>query len=125
MDLASLRQADVPHDGEGPVFAEPWEAEVFALVVELHARGHFSWETWSATLVDEIARAQREGDPDRGDTYYRHWLAALERLVVTQGLAGVAELAATREAWDRAARATPHGHPIVLDGSPRMAVRRN
>ena len=110
----SLPDADIPREGGGPVFREPWEAEAFALVVELQSRGLFTASEWAAALSEEIRRAGEAGDPDRGDTYYRHWLAALERLVVERGIADETSLAAMRQAWDRAARSTPHGQPIVL-----------
>lgn len=108
-------------DGE-PVFAEPWQAQAFAMAVQLHARGLFTWPEWAATLADEIRRAQAAGDPDTGQTYYHHWLAALERLVAEKGAASAAELADRKHAWDRAARATPHGEPIVLGAERKAAV---
>jgi nitrile hydratase accessory protein len=107
-----------PHDAEGPVFNEPWEAQAFAMALALHRRGVFSWPEWAAALADEIRRAQAAGDPDRGKTYYRHWLAALERLVVDRGVTTPPALEAHRAAWDRAARATPHGKPITLANDP-------
>ena len=70
---------------EGPVFREPWEAQAFAMTLALHERGLFSWPEWAATLGDEIKRAQAAGDPDTGETYYRHWLNALERIVAAKG----------------------------------------
>ena len=116
-------------DLENPVFAEPWQAHAFALTVTLHERGLFSWPEWAATLADEIRRAQAEGDPDRGDTYYHHWLAALERLVAEKGASNAAELVHYRDAWDRAAARTPHGQPIELGDAdephePRREERR-
>jgi nitrile hydratase accessory protein len=72
--------------GDEPPFREPWEAQAFAMTVKLHEGGHFTWAEWAATLSDEIASAQREGDPDLGTTYYRHWLRALERIIVAKGL---------------------------------------
>ena len=101
-------------EGEGPVFREPWEAEAFAMAVALHERGLFAWSEWTAALADEIKRAQAEGDPDTGETYYRHWLAALERMVAEKGITDAASLARYRDAWDRAADRTPHGAPILL-----------
>src|SRR6516162_3548363 len=89
----------IPRDSEGPVFREPWEAQAFAMALALHERGLFTWPEWAATLADEIKRAQAAGDPDTGETYYRHWLNALARY---------------RDAWDRAAERTPHGTPIAL-----------
>lgn len=96
------------------VFHEPWEAHAFAIAVRLHERGLFTWSQWAATLADEIDRAQTAGDPDSGDTYYHHWLAALERLVSESDAASAAEQERTREAWRRAAERTPHGSPIEL-----------
>jgi nitrile hydratase accessory protein len=103
-----------PRDADGPVFAEPWEAQAFALTVALHERGAFSWPEWAAALAEEIARAQAAGDPDTGETYYRHWLAALERLVAEKGLTDTATLARYAHAWEHAAERTPHGTPIEL-----------
>lgn len=109
----------LPRDDDGPVFREPWEAQAFALAVKLHETGLFGWDEWAAALAHEIRAAQAAGDPDTGETYYRHWLAALERLVTAKGAVGAAELDARRAAWDRAARATPHGEPIELGRETR------
>ena len=103
-----------PRDENGPVFNEPWQAQAFALARSLQERGVFSAGEWSAALGAEIKRAQAAGDPDTGETYSHHWLAALERLVVAKGLADAATLARNREAWRRASARTPHGAPIVL-----------
>lgn len=104
----------LPCDAEGPVFREPWEAQAFAMTLSLHQRGLFTWPEWAATLGAEIKRAQDNGDPDTGETYYRHWLAALERLVAEKGVADAGTLARYRDAWDHAADRTPHGQPIEL-----------
>src|SRR5436309_8533526 len=93
----------LPRDADGPVFREPWEAEAFALVVQLQERGLFTWDEWAQALGAEIGAAQQAGDPDLGDTYYRHWLSALERLVVNKGAATQAGLENTKDAWHRAA----------------------
>src|ERR1700737_3337779 len=92
----------IPRNAEGPVFREPWEAQAFALVVSLSERGVFSWKEWAAALGDEIKKAQAAGDPDTGETYYRHWLATLERIVAAKGLADPHMLARTRDAWQLA-----------------------
>jgi nitrile hydratase accessory protein len=104
----------IPRDEGGPVFREPWEAQAFSMALALHERGVFTWPEWAATLADEITRAQAAGDPDTGETYYRHWLAALERLVADKGIATRETLDRYRDAWDRAADRTPHGQPIEL-----------
>jgi nitrile hydratase accessory protein len=105
---------DIPRDAEGPVFAEPWQAQAFAMAVSLHERGVFTWPEWAATLAQEIKRAQASGDPDSGATYYHHWLAALERLVAEKKVTDAATLARYRDAWDHAADRTSHGVPIEL-----------
>jgi nitrile hydratase accessory protein len=113
-DALDIPVPGLPTGPDGPVFREPWEAQAFALTVALHKQGLFTWPEWTATLAEEITRAQQAGDPDRGDTYYRHWLAALERLVAEKRITDPATLARYRDAWDRAADRTPHGEPIVL-----------
>jgi nitrile hydratase accessory protein len=112
----TLRNDDlkIPRDEHGPVFREPWEAEAFALAVSLNERGLFTWKEWAATLGDEIKKAQAAGDPDTGETYYRHWLATLERILTEKGVADPALLARTRDAWRHACGRTPHGAPITL-----------
>ena len=119
IDSTAARRAteevpSIPRDAEGPVFREPWEAQAFAMVVALHERGVFTWSEWAEILGDEIRRAQATGDPDRGDTYYRHWLAALERIVTQRQITDDATLGRFRNAWERAADRTPHGTPIEL-----------
>ncbi|MGE5271139.1 MAG: nitrile hydratase accessory protein [Thiohalocapsa sp.] len=112
----------LPRDPEGgPVFDEPWQAQAFAMTLALHRRGLFGWPEWAAALAAEIKRAQAAGDPDSGDTYYHHWLAALERLLGEKGIADPAMLARYRDAWHHAADRTPHGTPIELhsDDFPR------
>jgi nitrile hydratase accessory protein len=104
----------IPRDDAGPVFREPWEAQAFSMALVLHQRGVFTWTEWAATLAEEIKRAQAAGDPDTGETYYRHWLATLERLVAEKGIASREVLTRYRDAWDRAADRTPHGRPIEL-----------
>ena len=100
-------------EGE-PVFAEPWQAQAFALAVELSEQGHFTWKEWAATLADEIKRNASTAEPDDGSRYYHHWLAALERLVATKGLSDRRSLLTRKEAWADAYRHTPHGKPVTL-----------
>ncbi|HMG52132.1 MAG TPA: nitrile hydratase accessory protein [Kofleriaceae bacterium] len=105
----------LPRDDQGsPVFREPWQAQAFAMAVRLHQAGHFTWTEWAAALAEQIRRAQAAGDPDLGDTYYLHWLAALEQLVAAKGLVSAGELAQRKHDWAEAARAAPHGAPIEL-----------
>jgi nitrile hydratase accessory protein len=84
--------AGMPVDDNGPVFREPWEAQAFALAVSLQEQGVFTRREWAETLGRTIKAAQASGDADLGDTYYHHWLAALEALVTAKGLASRQDL---------------------------------
>ena len=119
IDQAAARRAtqelpSIPRDEDGPVFREPWEAQAFAMTLALYERGLFTWAEWATALSVEIKRAQAAGDPDTGETYYLHWLAALERLVAEKDVASTETLHRTRDAWEHACERTPHGKPIVL-----------
>lgn len=98
-----------------PVFAEPWQAQAFAMAVHLHAGGVFTWAEWAQTLAQLIAAQDDAGtDEDEATVYYRHWLAALEQLVESKGVTSQTELQRCAAAWDAAADRTPHGQPIAL-----------
>jgi nitrile hydratase accessory protein len=119
IDPAKARRAtqavpSIPCDAEGPVFREPWEAQAFAMALALYDRGLFAWPEWAAILGDEIKKAQAAGDPDTGETYYQHWLNALERMVAEKGVTDAVTLRRYHDAWDHAADRTPHGTPIEL-----------
>jgi nitrile hydratase accessory protein len=98
-----------------PPFSAPWHAHAFALTLTLHERGVFTWPQWAEALSQAIARAQAQGDPDHGDTYYHHWVDALRSLLTARGLADAAALDGLEAAWMAAAERTPHGQPIELD----------
>ncbi len=104
----------LPLDADGPVFREPWEARAFALALRLHEQGLFNWNEWASALGEQITRAQAAGDEDLGDTYYRHWLACLESLVLGKGHATAAILArekqSAHEAHQRLHRFDDHEH---------------
>ena len=96
------------------MFAEPWEAQAFALAVKLSEQGHFTWKEWAAALAAELKAASDRGEPDDGSRYYHHWLAALEGLVTSRGLADRTALLERKQAWEDAYRHTPHGKPVEL-----------
>ena len=113
----------LPREKDGPVFAEPWEAQAFALAVKLSEQGHFTWKEWTETLGEELQSASSRVEPDDGSHYYEHWLAALERLVTAKGLIDGAALELRKEAWADAYRHTPHGQPVELP--PAHLIRSN
>lgn len=112
VDLDSLPR--IPRDAEGPVFRAPWEAQAFGMAVALHQRGCFTWKEWASYLAEEISAAKARGEADDGTRYYEHWLAALEKIAAAKGLVSAPELAIRKDEWDRAARTTPHGQPVLL-----------
>jgi nitrile hydratase accessory protein len=105
----------LPRDAEGaPVFSAPWEAQAFAMAVALHDRGVFTWAEWADCLGAAVRRPEADADIP-----YAAWMTALETLVSAKGITGTDGLTARREALDRAARATPHGAPILLENDPQ------
>jgi nitrile hydratase accessory protein len=87
----------LPRDAEGPVFAEPWQAQAFAVVAELIESGKISRDEWAESLGAVLKEAEERGEYDTGARYYDHWLLALEELVVEKGLAGPEELGNEKE----------------------------
>lgn len=104
----------LPRDADGPVFAEPWQAQAFALAIRLYEKGYFTWTEWAAALTAEIKAAGERGVPGDGSRYYEHWLSALERLVTNKGLTDPAALLNRKQDWADAYRHTPHGKPVDL-----------
>ncbi len=113
-----MNRPEPPPGPDGPAFAEPWQAQAFALVVSLAEGGVFGWSEWADALSAEVHRP--DAAPD-GRDYYEHWLRALERLAVTKGLTTPGEVEGLSAAWRRAAQATPHGKPILLENDPNPA----
>lgn len=112
IELAAL--PSLPRDADGPVFNAPWEAQAFGMAVSLHERGLFTWREWADALGAELSAAAASGHPDDGTHYYEHWLAALEKLAARKNVVSAPELENRVDAWDAAARATPHGQPVEL-----------
>ena len=111
-DLSLLK--GLPVEDDSPVFREPWEAQAFGMALALYERGLFTWDEWAQALSEQILAAQAQGDPDLGNTYYCHWLAAIEALVSVKGVISPEELGRYQQAWHHAADRVPHGQPIEL-----------
>ncbi|MEM7215264.1 MAG: nitrile hydratase accessory protein [Pseudomonadota bacterium] len=105
-DLKQLPGIDLK--GNEPVFNEPWEAHAFAMAIELHQKGAFTWSEWA----DALGACVKDDDGQTG--YYQLWLQALEILVAQKALVSHDELINRASDWRRALSATPHGQPIVL-----------
>ena len=108
------RLLHLPAANEGPVFAQPWEAQLFDMVLELARQGVFSWADWTKLLGVEIAAVRDRGEADSGVTYYRHWLVTLEQLLSEKGVVQDSEVHRRMTQWREAYRNTPHGEPIHL-----------
>ncbi len=116
--LALAAGTAIPRDPGGPVFAEPWQAQAFALVVALLNKGVFTQQEWADALGEEIRQALAAGGCRDGSDYYERWCAALEHLLIAKGLTSHDGVDARAAAWERAAEATPHGSPILLQNDP-------
>ena len=110
-------RTSVPNDNGEPVFAEPWEAQAFAMVVGLHEKGVFDWSEWAGFLSQEIHYG------DAANSYYQHWLNAAEKIMIEKGAFSEDNLASRKSQWERAAHATPHGDPIRLENDPQSGAR--
>ena len=114
MQLGTL--SHLPRDNSGPVFAEPWQAQAFALTVQLHKQGAFTWTEWASALSAQLHGPDHGGG---GEQYYAAWLAALEALTVAKGLVDTPALATRKADWAHAYEHTPHGKPVVLGAGER------
>ena len=104
----------LPRDDGGPVFAEPWQAQAFAMAVQLSADGHFTWTEWTTALGEQLQAAVKRGEPDDSSRYFEHWITALEQLATDKNLTDPAALSERKEAWADSYRHTPHGQPVEL-----------
>jgi nitrile hydratase accessory protein len=104
----------IPTDADGPVFAEPWQAQAFALAVRLCDEGHFTWAEWVDMFSQEIKTAQANGDPDLGNTYYNHWLNVLEKIITQKQDITSEEMNLRKEEWRKAYLRTPHGQSVEI-----------
>ena len=114
----------LPRDKEDPVFNEPWEAQAFALAVRLSEAGYFTWSEWAEALSKEITAAQARGDPDLGQTYYQHWLNALERICAEKGLVGREDMRRRQEEWRHAYQYAPWPADRIFDCLQARPARR-
>jgi nitrile hydratase accessory protein len=117
--LSHLHQSmPLPQDsGDSFHFDEPWQAQAFAITVELNRHGFFSWTEWVEVFSKEIQA--HPATPEEGHTtgYYRQWLTALETIMAERGISQAPEIEAVQERWRTAYLHTPHGRPIELSNA--------
>jgi nitrile hydratase accessory protein len=87
-------------------FREPWEAQAFALAVELADKGVFEWREFSLALGAEIKATDAQG---RDERYYALWLAALEKLLAGKGVVSAVVVDAREAAMKAGDAAFAHG----------------
>ena len=114
LKTGQLEELNIPHEDTAPVFAAPWEASAFAMVLALHRAGRFEWREWVDLLSQEIGAAPP--DPT-GALYYERWTRALERLLDQLGLLTPAAIDARQRDWRAAYLATPHGREVLLSNA--------
>lgn len=85
------------------------------MVVSLHEQGLFAWDEWASALSAEL---KRPGVAEDGADYYECWLRALEKLLDRKSITDAGAIKRVAAAWSRAAHATPHGQPILLENDP-------
>ena len=108
----------MPQDCGEPVFAEPWQAQAFAMALALHQRGLFTWSEWADALSTQIvgSAGRRRCRPGR------HLLPALA------GRAGDAGRRQGRQLGRRTGtlprRLGPCGRPHAAWPADRAAARR-
>jgi nitrile hydratase accessory protein len=91
-------------------FDAPWQAQLFALTVAMNEAGHFGWSDWAAVFGPRVQGVE-------ADHYWEVWAEALVALLEARGIAAAAEVEALTARWQAAARATPHGQPILLSAA--------
>lgn len=71
----------IPLQDNEPVFAAPWQARTFAMALQCHQQGLFSWVEWADELSAHIAEFEQNAAINDSDDYYTLWQGALEALV--------------------------------------------
>ena len=120
MNMAAL--PGLVDDGSGSVFASPWQAQIFSVVVGLHESGCFSWNEWAEALSREIAEDSNGGadgvmtheEIDPSDSYYRLWVSALEQILARKTILDSDEVRERVAQWREVYLNTPHGAPVTL-----------
>ncbi len=99
-----------PEPGE-PVFHTDWERRVFGMTIATMAQGFYN--------LDEVRHAIERMDPAHylGSSYYEHWLAGLERLMVEKGRLSAEEI----EARAREIASTSPPPPLPERSNPELA----
>ena len=105
---------DDPLAPSGPVFEEPWQAQVLALADTLITGGNLSAKNWAQTLGAALKAADARGAPDSTETYYLCAVEALEELVAANTNIDKPAMTDRKDAWIQAYLSTPHGQPVKL-----------
>lgn len=108
--LAELPEAGaIPRKGSELAFASPWELRALSIAVGLHREGGFAWQEFQQALVATIQEWEGTPSAEREEwSYYRHWVRALERLMVERGIAKRDEIDGKQAECVKATEETRH-----------------
>ncbi|MEA2626584.1 MAG: hypothetical protein QOD06_2629 [Candidatus Binatota bacterium] len=93
--LGGIPPAAAPPRQNGElVFEAPWQGRVFGMALALAERGAYRWDVFRDRLIAEIQGGASAADDalPAAEVYYRHWLAALEGLLVEGQLLDPADI---------------------------------
>ncbi|MCJ8143689.1 nitrile hydratase accessory protein [Ancylobacter sp. A5.8] len=83
----------IPRNCESLKFDEPWQGRAFGMVLALAEAKSYPYEDFRKSLISTIGEWDKTHVPgDETWSYYEHWLAAFEKLVLEKGLIDHGEL---------------------------------
>ena len=102
-----------------PTFATPWQARAFGVTVALYDDGGgFDWAAFQRRLIEAVEATDPNGFGEEATEtvriYYEQWYAALEHLLVSQGVFDTARIDARATAFaagERTAEEFVRGEP--------------
>lgn len=106
----------VEHAPAEPTFHAEWEGRVFAAALTTMAQGSYT--------MDAFRHAIERMDPVRylSTSYYEHWLVAVERLLVEEGVVDPPEVTARIEAFEAGRATVPDRQDPELASSMRTLI---
>ena len=95
------------------IFSEPWQAELFAITLNLHEKGLFNWNSWTKKLGSSLKR-DNNNSTDNLEYYFLSWLSALEETLLEMKITELTKIASIEKAWKDAISKTPHGKKVEI-----------
>ncbi len=95
------------------IFSEPWQAELFAITLNLCQRGIFEWDDWTECLGRSLKRGKKKHKDDLVN-YFTNWIYALEEKLIEKKVAELKKIKNIENAWRDAISKTPHGKKVEI-----------